>query len=368
MKNRVSFICASNRRDAPRQIAAAGPRSLRQPGVGNQAERAPFRDDDSAGSLAPVPSSTSDLLELQSTQAMPRKSPQRPLKAPASQAANHSPVRDGGSEQVNATRGLLNRLIALLYASREEPGAQTTPKGEAPAAEPHVVQAVAAAMGMVSHELRTPLQTLLANLEMLSFMPLPPDLAPVIERMQRSADLMAARLENVAQYVQLARGVADTQRPQVDVAPVLQQILDETSAGATQRIVLKAEGLRGRPIQIDPTRLHQIVSNYLSNALKYAGDGTITVAGEFSPGEGNQGRTLEITVSDEGPGIDPARRAEIWEPFVRAQQGQGLQEGSGLGLTIVRMLAMAAGWEVGVRSAQGGHGITFYVQLPCDVP
>ncbi|MFN8447392.1 MAG: ATP-binding protein [Anaerolineae bacterium] len=109
-------------------------------------------------------------------------------------------------------------------------------------------------------------------------------------------------------------------------------------------------------LQVDPTRVIQMVVNLLSNASKYSPVGSlIDLAVRL---EGSQ---LRISVADRGRGIAPEKHGTIFMPFVRLDPQ--FDQGSGLGLSVVKAIAEAHQGQVGVEARNGGGSI-FWVTLP----
>ncbi|MFH1496358.1 MAG: ATP-binding protein, partial [Verrucomicrobiota bacterium] len=116
-------------------------------------------------------------------------------------------------------------------------------------------------------------------------------------------------------------------------------------------------------IHTDPHRLRQILQNLVSNALKFTAAGSVALHAEnAAPGR------LRILVRDTGPGIPPARRKRIFEPYA---QGDSLTSrehgGTGLGLPISRQLARLLGGDLTVAPATG-PGATLVLELPVEFP
>lgn len=113
----------------------------------------------------------------------------------------------------------------------------------------------------------------------------------------------------------------------------------------------------------DSTRLGQVVSNLLNNAVKFTESGEIVFASHYNAGEGQ----LAVTVRDTGRGISPEWHAAVFEPFFRTrEEGVAVKDGSGLGLAISRKLAAMMGGEIEIGSA-AGKGSTFTLRLPLPV-
>lgn len=119
------------------------------------------------------------------------------------------------------------------------------------------------------------------------------------------------------------------------------------------------------PVSADAERLGQVVTNYLSNALRYSGEASPVEVGVQR--EGGQGR---MWVRDQGPGIPPDEQERVWERFYRVP-GIAVQSGSGMGLGIGLYLSKTIieqhGGLVGVQSTSGA-GATFWFTLPLAPP
>ncbi|MBF6591015.1 MAG: ATP-binding protein, partial [Ktedonobacterales bacterium] len=115
------------------------------------------------------------------------------------------------------------------------------------------------------------------------------------------------------------------------------------------------------PVVVDADRIGQVVTNYLTNALKYSdADRPVSVSLE------RVGPLARVRVRDEGPGLSAEQCARLWErgyraPGIEVRSGTGV--GLGLGLYISRAIIERHGGQVGVESAPG-HGSTFWLTLP----
>jgi signal transduction histidine kinase len=139
------------------------------------------------------------------------------------------------------------------------------------------------------------------------------------------------------------------------LVPALEQLVRDLPGG--DRVELRVSADTAPTIESDALRLGQVVTNLLTNALKYSDD-TVTV--EVEPA-GESG--IGIAVIDRGIGIEPGERGRVFEPFYRTAEGARSAEGSGLGLAIVRRLVDALGGDIAAAPTPGG-GTTFRVRLP----
>jgi signal transduction histidine kinase len=114
------------------------------------------------------------------------------------------------------------------------------------------------------------------------------------------------------------------------------------------------------PVMVDAVRIGQVLTNYLTNALKYAPvDRVICVRLEVT------GTVARVSVCDQGPGLTPEQQQRVWERFyqVAAPGHQGPDGGLGLGLAIAKAIIEQHHGQVGVESAPG-RGATFWFTLP----
>lgn len=148
------------------------------------------------------------------------------------------------------------------------------------------------------------------------------------------------------------------------VAPteLLQQVQAAFAHQAAQQgVTLRVEAEHNLlAVNGDEIRLRQVLSNLVSNALRYTPEGGQIVLGATANGD----RQVVLTVRDTGPGIAPDDLPFIFDRFYRADKARAAESGgSGLGLAIAKALAEAHGGALTVQSAPG-QGSTFTLQLP----
>ena len=214
-------------------------------------------------------------------------------------------------------------------------------------------------IGDVAHELRTPIASVRGYVEGLEagvFTP-GPDAWRVLdeqtERLERLVDDLATLWR--AESRELALAVAP-----LDGATVLEAARVRHLAAASARAVTVS--IDAAPVRLvaDPVRLGQVLDNLVSNALRYGRDGGAVVLGLRA-----EGARAAITVRDDGPGMEPAEAARVFERFYRADGSRSRAAGgSGLGLAISKSLVEAMGGSIAVESPGRGRGTTFAVRLP----
>jgi two-component system sensor histidine kinase BaeS len=222
----------------------------------------------------------------------------------------------------------------------------------------------------LSHELRTPLATIQSRVEALEDGVLPPtpeNLRVIGEEVERLGRLLGA----LRSLNELESEDLSVEHEPVDLADVAAAAADRHRPGFAMMGVELTEELRPGVVFGDRDRLLQVVGNLLDNALKFTPAGghvVMTVDAVDGPGEqagalaGPVGAVVRLTVTDDGPGVDPIDQPFIFDRFYRAQDTRGTP-GAGLGLAICRALVEAQGGSVAAADAPGG-GARFTVLLP----
>lgn len=206
-----------------------------------------------------------------------------------------------------------------------------------------------------SHELRNPLAVARTNLEVALG-------GENEEEVRRSAKIALGSTERMSVLVedlleQAREGVPELTRSEVDLRQIVADKAVDFRAAATARNLTIVPAIEDgeHVIQGDGPALGRALANFLANAVRLAPTGTTITIGLVSTEEG-----VELSVRDEGPGIDPVHHHDI---FTRFWRGDDEGAGSGLGLSIVRRVAERHGGTASVRSAVG-VGSTFTIRLP----
>lgn len=148
----------------------------------------------------------------------------------------------------------------------------------------------------------------------------------------------------------------------VELAPVVDRVLSTVTPELLARIEFDLPSDLPA-VRADPDRLEQVLSNLLSNAMKYSLDGAIEVAARVAPErDAEQPRLVEIRVQDHGFGIAPERRERIFDRDFRLPTPE-VRPGQGFGLYLTRRLVQAMGGTISVESEEG-RGSTFRFTLP----
>jgi two-component system, sensor histidine kinase len=220
-------------------------------------------------------------------------------------------------------------------------------------------------MAMLAHELRNPLSAISAALEVLQAGSSDERLAErartIIARQTRNLARLVDDLLEVARVITGKVALAGTP---LDLADAVQRCIVQLEPRAGERrIELEVDG-GPHWIHGDPVRIEQIVTNVLSNAIKYTHrGGMIRVALAAQDGE------TVLRISDNGLGIAPDLLPQIFEPFVQGERTlDRAQGGLGVGLTLVRRLVELHGGSVSASSDGPGCGSRFFIRLPKAAP
>jgi signal transduction histidine kinase len=216
-------------------------------------------------------------------------------------------------------------------------------------------------LSIVSHELRTPLSSIMGWAAVLRQGKLSPERsAHALETIERSCRVQGELIEDLLDVSRIVTGRLRLDVELLDLRSLVELALDAAKPDAAAKGLSLLLTIAQRvPVRGDATRLQQVVSNLVGNAIKFSPMGgrvfvTLAVKGDLA----------ELTVRDEGEGIAAEFLPHVFEPFrqandVRKRKGGGL----GLGLTIVKNLVESHGGEVRVTSEGVGRGAEFAVSL-----
>lgn len=223
-------------------------------------------------------------------------------------------------------------------------------------------------LSTMSHELRTPLNSILGftdvMLQRLSG-PLTEDQERQLRIVRDSSTQLRALVEDVLDISRIEAGQVGLEFGAVDLHDLLDRKLAAFAPEAARKgIRLESDaGAAALWVRSDSRRLAQVVTNLVSNAIKFTDAGGVTVSLQAAH------ERIELVVEDTGVGIPASALDEIFDPFLQVTRPGGrLRDGAGLGLAIARNLARALGGDIAVRSEPGlGSRFTFWLPATARV-
>jgi signal transduction histidine kinase len=229
-------------------------------------------------------------------------------------------------------------------------------------------------LAVVSHEMRTPLTSIISFSELIRGEAdgLSPDGRRYLDIIERNADRLLTLVSDLLMLTKIESGALPLALGPVDVPRLVSDaVLAATPVAAKQNITIHVDTREGPLLAGDHRRLMQIMDNLIGNAVKFSSTGgLVRVSARWSYNSG--GGTWRIAVSDSGIGIPPGEVDDLFSRFARASNARaaGLP-GSGLGLSIVKVLTEMHGGHIRVHSVLGA-GSTFSVffpvrELPADM-
>jgi signal transduction histidine kinase len=187
-------------------------------------------------------------------------------------------------------------------------------------------------LGQVSHEFRTPLNAMMGFAELLKREGVPDALRKSwLETILKSGDQLLVLVDNVLDYSRLNDSAIQLDMKMVEVAPLIQEVVEtfDTLAGENEITLNTQLGDEKLFINVDPVWLKRILSNLISNAIKFNHQG-----GSAQISLGTVDENVLIVVEDTGLGIPKEDRGKIFEPFFRLPRDVNLRPGVGMGLSV----------------------------------
>lgn len=211
----------------------------------------------------------------------------------------------------------------------------------------------------MTHEIRTPLNAIVGFSDLLQIIDDPTDRQEFIRIIRNNCDMLLRLINDILE----ASGTGQT----LSIAPTdvdFSQVFDDICQTLEQRVqepgvkFLKENPYPTLPTRLDKGRVQQVITNFVTNAVKYTHEGHIKV------GYRKQDEGLYIYCEDTGAGIPKDKQASVFERFVKLND---FVQGTGLGLSICKTIAERCNGKIGVFSEGEGKGSTFWIWIPCKL-
>ena len=213
------------------------------------------------------------------------------------------------------------------------------------------------------HELRTPIQTIIGTLELMGDTTLNPEQTEYVRQVKFSADILLALVNDLLDFSKIQSGQFKLERIPVNPSHVVEETVDLISIEAHNRgLEIFTHLSSDLPLAIysDPTRIQQVLLNFVKNAVKFTSSGYINV--KLSKVDNN----LLFEVIDTGIGVPEEKKQLIFKEFCQADASTTRKfGGTGLGLSICKNLAALMKGDIGIRDNPEGGSI-FWFSLPIE--
>jgi CheY-like chemotaxis protein/nitrogen-specific signal transduction histidine kinase len=216
----------------------------------------------------------------------------------------------------------------------------------------------------MSHDIRTPMNCIIGMADLLSRSKLNEEQANYVAMLTKSSDNLLALVNNILDLSKIESGTFEIENRKIDLFDTIEAVVDMTSTRAQAKgleLILKVTEDVPRLILSDASRIKQILTNLIGNAIKFTSSGEVVLSVSRTD---NERCAIEFSVADSGIGIPKEQLNRIFDRFAQVPCGADVQrEGSGLGLSICKRLCDLMGASIAVTS-EVKKGSTFTVSIP----
>ncbi len=215
-------------------------------------------------------------------------------------------------------------------------------------------------MANMTHEIRTPLNSIVGFSDILPMLSTPEEKKEIIRVIMNNCDMLLRLINDILAISSLDSGGIHIEPRMVDFAKSFDDICESLKERVQQPGVefIKENPYKTFETVIDNGRVQQVITNFVTNAVKYTHQGHIKVGYHYE----NNG--LYVYCEDTGEGIPKEAQSKIFDRFVKLND---FIQGTGLGLSICKAIADGHNGKIGVKSEGKDKGSTFWIMIPCEV-
>jgi signal transduction histidine kinase len=220
----------------------------------------------------------------------------------------------------------------------------------------------------VSHELRTPLTAIKGAVDLMLdevVGPLTEKQIHYLTRVRSNTQHLASLINDLLDLAKIESGRIEVKSSRVSLGSLVHEVVEALRPVAAEKVIALETTLREPSILVwaDWHKINQVLMNLIGNAIKFTpAQGRVTVSAS------SNGESVQISVSDTGPGVPPDEREKIFAKFYQGAEANGANsKGTGLGLAIAKALVELHDGKIWIESEEGG-GSTFSFTLPVSGP
>ena len=234
----------------------------------------------------------------------------------------------------------------------------------------------AAFLANMSHEIRTPLNAIVGFSDLLPVVETEEERMEFIRIIRNNCDMLLRLINDILEASNMSAGAITITPAEVDFAQVFNDIcltLEQRVQNPNVRFI-KDNPYESFITTLDKGRMQQVITNFVTNAVKYTKEGHIKVGYRVMDTDElssitqqpttNTQKGLYMYCEDTGAGIPKDKQASVFERFVKLND---FVQGTGLGLSICKAIAERCNGKIGVTSEGFGHGSTFWIWIPCEL-